>query len=125
MILEQALIVMLTALACLPAVMASLNALRLLLIPSPLVQDEIALCQLRRILSHSHDMEVDAHQVSFIYHEEEARISLVNGSLILQPGTQIFLTELEQCTFSVSDGVLYLHTGREGESHENALVPLS
>ena len=48
MILEQALIVMLTALACLPAVMASLNALRLLLIPSPLVQDEIALCQLRR-----------------------------------------------------------------------------
>ncbi|MBR2829467.1 MAG: hypothetical protein IKE68_02855 [Solobacterium sp.] len=125
MILEQALIVLLTALACLPAVMASLNALRLLLIPSPVIQDEIALCQLRRILSLSHDMEVSSGQVHFIYHGEEARISPVNGNLILQPGTQIFLTELDQCSFSVNDGLLYVSTVREGEVHEYALVPVS
>ena len=64
------------------------------------VQDEIAISQLRRILNSAEDFQVSHAQLSFAYHEETCWLYCVNGHLILTPGTQIFLSEIDSAFFT-------------------------
>ena len=125
MILEQALLVLLIACACVPAVLGCLYSAGNALSFDPLLQDEIALAQLRRTLSMSYDYQINGNEVSFVYRLEEARLRLVNGNLIIQPGTQIFLTAVDSASFSLSGDVLILHYTREGNLYERALVSIT
>ena len=55
------------------------------------VYDELTLMQLRESLLISYNLAFDERELSFILHNREFRLSLVNDKLIMQPGTQIFL----------------------------------
>ncbi len=80
------------------------------------VQDEIALAQLRRILAVSEDADVSGHTMSFTYHCERNMLYETNGHLILTPGTQIFLSDIDSASFR-RDGheirIVYSRSGKE------------
>ncbi|MBW9212403.1 MULTISPECIES: competence type IV pilus minor pilin ComGF [Terrabacteria group] len=81
-------------------------------------QDEISLAQLRRELLLAKDISIENNQLHYRIGKEEKVLSMVNKKLILQPGTQIFLENLEDISFEESQKKIYLfyrigHTKRK------------
>ena len=85
------------------------------------VQDEIAMGQLRRIFLLAYDTQISSTQIGFTYQGRQMRLSCVNGSLIVQPGTWIFLTDLDSCSFFMEDEIVYVRAMREGETSDYVL----
>ena len=83
------------------------------------VNSEMALMDLRRVLFLAYDLKVCDNELEFIYHNDDYRLRLVNNRLILQPGTQIYLNDIEEVRFYTKNGSLYLayrtDKGREYE----------
>lgn len=78
-------------------------------------QDEIALAQIRHILNVSDEIRIEGDTLFLNYHDRVSSISLINGNLVMKPGTMILLTELEDTSFSLSDGCVILSWKREQE----------
>lgn len=72
------------------------------------VNDEISLHQLRKIMLISYNIENSGDELNFIYHNEDYKLSLVNGRLVLSPGYQVFLNNVDCVSFNENDGVLSL-----------------
>ncbi|MBR2811098.1 MAG: hypothetical protein IKD69_06940 [Solobacterium sp.] len=87
------------------------------------LQDEIALLQLRKILLISYDIEVSPQMLSFRYQARDMRLSLVNRRLIIQPGTQIFLSEIDGASFLEKDGMIEVIYSRGEQEYEKVLIP--
>lgn len=80
-------------------------------------QDLISSWQLHHILNLAVDVEVYERQITFIYFEKEREINLVNSKIIIQPGTNIYFLQVEDCKFYVEDEDIYLKVIRKsGES---------
>lgn len=71
-------------------------------------QDGIALAQMRKILSVSTEFSYTDEQLSFIYHDDFYSFKMRNKKLLLQPGTQIFLTDIKSANFFKSEGCLWI-----------------
>lgn len=72
--------------------------------------DETAIAQLRHVIAVSDDFECRSSELQFYHHGSRQRLHLVNGNLVLtSPGTQIFLTNLSDISFSEEGGIIYLH----------------
>ena len=78
-------------------------------------QDEIALVQIRHILNVSEDIRIEGDMLYLTYHDRESSISLINGNLVMKPGTMILLTRLEEVSFQESEGCILLCWKRESE----------
>ena len=85
------------------------------------LQDEIGIQQLRRLLLLSYDMRCMTDYVSFEYKNEKYTLQCVNQNLILQPGTQIILTDVDGCTFVQYGRDLYMEYVRDGKVYERFL----
>ena len=72
------------------------------------ISDELALSQLREIMLITYDLHFRSDVLSFRYQNRDFTLSLVNGKLLLQPGTQIFLADLEEMHFEERNGVIYV-----------------
>lgn len=71
--------------------------------------DETAIAQLRHVIAVSDDFVCSGSELQFNHHGSRQRLHLVNGNLVLtSPGTQIFLTDLSELSFSEEGGVIYL-----------------
>lgn len=88
------------------------------------LQDEIALIQLRRILSVSYDFQANDNCLSFIYKNEQRMISEVNNNLIMQKGTIIILCDVEDVSFVINDGLLYLYYRRLDKDYEKIVYKI-
>lgn len=88
------------------------------------LQDEIALIQLRRILSVSYDLQANDNCLSFIYKNEQRMISEVNKNLIMQKGTIIILCDVEDVSFVINDGLLYLYYRRLDKDYEKIVYKI-
>ena len=88
------------------------------------LQDEIALIQLRRILSVSYDLQASDNCLSFIYKNEQRMISEVNNNLIMQKGTIIILCDVEDVSFVINDGLLYLYYRRLDKDYEKIVYKI-
>ena len=88
------------------------------------LQDEIALIQLRRILSVSYDLQASDNCLSFIYKNEQRMISEVNNNLIMQKGTIIILCDVEDVSFVIYDGLLYLYYRRLDKDYEKIVYKI-
>jgi len=86
------------------------------------INDEIALCQLREILLISYDMHVSSNRLDFRYRNDDFRLSLVNEKLILQPGTQIFLNDIDDVSFKKSNGCIYVCYRKENHEYERVIA---
>lgn len=88
------------------------------------LQDEIALIQLRRILAVSYDIQIDDNCLTFIYKNEQRIISEVNNNLIMQKGTIIILCDVEDVSFVINDGLLYLYYRRLDKDYEKIVYKI-
>ena len=59
------------------------------------VQDEIAIAQLQKILIISDDFNVEEETLYFTNQGREMKLRKVNGNVIIQPGTQIILADVD------------------------------
>lgn len=85
------------------------------------INDEIALYQLREILMIAYEIEISPGMLSFVYQNNEFRLSLVNRKLILQPGTQIYLNDIDSLYFYENNDAIHLHYQRKNRSFDTVL----
>ena len=115
---------MITLLICaflIPVILAMVKIIaRNLSVPEDF-QDEVSIAQLRHVINVSREFECHGNELSFLHHEERQRLVLRNGNLVLvSPGTQIFLTELEQASFFTEGDLIYV-SYRHVSSQEAAI----
>ena len=77
-------------------------------------QDTAALQQLRKIMLTAENITSDGETVFFTAENSERRIRLVNGNLIIQPGTYMVLTQVDDVYWETSDGIIALYYNRSG-----------
>lgn len=87
------------------------------------VQDEIAIAQLQRILIISQEYEIQGSELSFVHQNRTMYLRKVNGNLIIQPGTQIILVDVDDVTFNEEDSLITCTYWRDGKEYERVLVP--
>ena len=85
-------------------------------------QDEIALAQLKKILNVGSSFEVSSNMIQFDYHDEKYRLYLVNDHLILTPGTQIFLSDIDSINFYLDQSYIYCTYKRKEYSQTRVLT---
>ncbi|MBR2802726.1 MAG: hypothetical protein IKE21_09170 [Erysipelotrichaceae bacterium] len=119
--LTSFLLSLLCALLLLPLLVSSFKAAAVLPFHYRENGDEIALRQMRRILAVSYERECRGSELCFRYQGEEYRFYEVNQRLVLSPGTQIFLEEVEKVFFFTQEGALILHYERGKDSYERVL----
>ncbi len=77
-------------------------------------KDDLSLYNLRLILALSTDVEVEYHCVDFNYQNDMFTLSLNDDTLILQPGYQVFLQNVDGLFFEQSKDDLYITYERDG-----------
>ena len=122
MILEQLLISIAVLLLLAPAVNLILYLELRMVAFDETVQDEIALSQLRRILNVSEEIQASGPQLTFCYHEEPQSLYVVNRHLILTPGTQIFLSEIDGAVFRNNGHETLITYTRSGHAETRTLA---
>lgn len=85
------------------------------------INDEIALEQLREQLLISYDMEISSDELDFIYKNKQFSLSLVNRKLLLQPGTQMYLNDVDSLYFDVKNGCIYVCYEKGNKQYERVL----
>jgi hypothetical protein len=85
------------------------------------IQDQIALSQLRRILLLSYEIKCDPEQITFVYQEKLRNLSCINDHLILSPGTQIFISNIDTAYFIEEGNCIYIVYERQQKQYEKIL----
>ena len=86
------------------------------------VYDELSLMQLRESLLISYDLVFGTDELSFILHNREFSLALVGDKLIMKPGTQIFLANVDELHFLERNGVIYVCYRRDEKDFERAIA---
>lgn len=98
----------------LPIIVSILTIISSYKIDYDLVNDEISLFQLRRIMLISYDIDNNYDSLNFIYHGKNFELSTINNRLVLQPGYQVFLNNIDYAEFTYDNGLLNITYGRNG-----------
>jgi len=97
----------------------SLNNLKGLSIENEInLQDEIGIYQLQILLAKNEIIEVDDDEIQYKSYTSDCKISLVNNRLISQPGTLIFLLNIDEINFFEEDDLIYLRFVRDEKEFE-------
>lgn len=80
-----------------------------------IVNDEMALLQLRRIMLLSYDVNNYGDSLSFLYKNKDYELELINNRLILSPGYQMFLDEVDDLYFDEDGNVLNIYYEKKGK----------
>ena len=85
------------------------------------VSDELALAELREILLIAYDMHVSYNSLDFIYQNKDFSLSMVNRKMLLQPGTQIYLNDIDELHFEERGTVIYVIYERNNKKYERVI----
>lgn len=85
------------------------------------INDEIALSQLREQLLIAYDMDISGNRLDFVYKNKDFKLSFVNGSLYLQPGSQMYLHDINNLNFDVRNGCVYICYERKNKNYEKVI----
>ena len=77
--------------------------------------DVIAALQLYQILNISTFISVEDQQINFKYLSDDRSLSLVNNKLILQPGTVIYFTNVDDLKFTNLNDKIILNVSRKNK----------
>lgn len=113
---------LLIAVMLVPALMLSIAAMHDSLRFNEEVQDQTALAQMRQILMISYDISTDGNVLYFEYQNRQCRLQQVNDHLIIQPGTQIILVDIDTCCFTMAGQAVILQYERNGKTYHAALT---
>ena len=86
------------------------------------VQDEIAFAQLQKILIISDDFNVEEETLYFTNQGREMKLRKVNGNVIIQPGTQIILADVDYVVFKDDGCRIYCIWQRDEKSYERIIA---
>jgi hypothetical protein len=116
--LVEVLVAILTVCICIPILVSVISLMRTSLKDRTSLQDQIALVQLRRYLAVAYDIELLPSSLTFQRQHEEMRLSVVNQNLIVQPGTQMFLMDIEAALFYLEEDSVMLQYVRNHQEYE-------
>ncbi|WP_298664405.1 type II secretion system protein [uncultured Solobacterium sp.] len=116
--LVEVLVAILTVCICIPILVSVISLMRTSLKDRTSLQDQIALVQLRRYLAVAYDIELLPSSLTFQRQHEEMRLSVVNQNLIVQPGTQMFLMDIEAALFYLEEDSVMLRYVRNHQEYE-------
>ncbi len=116
--LVEVLVAILTVCICIPIMVSVISLMRTSLKDRTSLQDQIALVQLRRYLAVAYDIELLPSSLTFRRQNEEMRLSVVNQNLIVQPGTQMFLMDIEAGLFYLEGDSVMLRYVRNHHEYE-------
>ena len=116
--LVEVLVAILTVCICTPILVSVISLMRTSLKDRTSLQDQIALVQLRRYLAVAYDIELLPSSLTFQRQHEEMRLSVVNQNLIVQPGTQMFLMDIEAALFYLEGDSVMLRYVRNHHEYE-------
>ena len=116
--LVEVLVAILTVCICIPILVSVISLMRTSLKDRTSLQDQIALVQLRRYLAVAYDIELLPSSLTFQRQHEEMRLSVVNQNLIVQPGTQMFLMDIEAVLFYLEGDSVMLRYVRDNQEYE-------
>ena len=116
--LVEVLVAILTVCICIPILVSVISLMRTSLKDRTSLQDHIALVQLRRYLAVAYDIELLPSSLTFQRQHEEMRLSVVNQNLIVQPGTQMFLMDIEAALFYLEEDSVMLRYVRNHQEYE-------
>lgn len=116
--LVEVLVAILTVCICIPIMVSVISLMRTSLKDRTSLQDQIALVQLRRYLAVAYDVELLPSSLTFQRQHEEMRLSVVNQNLIVQPGTQMFLMDIEAALFYLEGDSVMLRYVRDNQEYE-------
>ena len=87
-----------------------------------LVNDEISLFQLRRILLIAYDVNNNGYSLDFIYHNDDYSLSLINNRLVLQPGYQMFLDNVDYLEFKEEGNAIYIEYEKNNKEYKTPII---
>ena len=116
--LVEVLVAILTVCICIPIIVSVISLMRTSLKDRAFLQDQIALIQLRRYLAVAYEIELLPSSLTFQRQHEEMRLSVVNQNLIVQPGKQIFLMDIEAALFYLEGDSVMLRYVRDNQEYE-------
>ena len=85
------------------------------------INDEIAMSQLRENLLFIYDLDFDSNHLSFRYKGKNYTLQEVNNKLLLQPGTQIYLNDIDYLYFKKENNCIYVVYSRNNKQYERVL----
>ena len=85
------------------------------------ISDELALAELREILLIAYDMDVSYGSLDFIYQNKEFTLSMVNEKMLLQPGTQIYLNDIDDLHLENRSNTIYVIYERKNRKYERVI----
>lgn len=85
------------------------------------INDEIALYKLRKIYLLSYNQEIAKDHLSFQYDDRYFTLELINNHLVLKPGTQIFLEDVDDLYFENDDSCIQVVYTRKGKRYEKVI----
>lgn len=85
------------------------------------INDEIALNQLRNDLLFIYDLDYSYGELRFLYKDRNCSLKMINNKLILTPGTQIYLYDVDNLYFDVINDCVYVNYERENKEYKRVL----
>jgi hypothetical protein len=85
------------------------------------IQDQIVLSQMRRIFLLSYEIKYSPEQITFLYQEKRRTLSCINDHLVLSPGTQIFISNIDTAYFIEKENCIYIVYERQKKQYEKIL----
>lgn len=86
------------------------------------VQDMIAIAQLQKTLMISDDFTVGHDSLRFSNQGREMILHIVNGNLIIQPGTQFILVDVDSVSFYEDGNLIVCVWERNGNEYERVIA---
>lgn len=121
-IYTRTLVAIFVVLSILPLMISVFRYVSLFEFDYNLTNNKLALMDLRRVLLLAYDIQIDDHELSFLYHNENYSLKLINNKLILRPGTQIYLNDIDEVNFYIKNNCLYIsYLNTKGKRYEEVI----
>lgn len=117
----RSLVAVLVIMSILPIIVSVLTIISSYKVDYDFVNDEISLFQLRRIMLIAYDIDNNYDSLKFIYHGKDFELSTINNRLVLQPGYQVFLNNIDYAEFNYNNGLLNITYGRNGNENTTCI----
>lgn len=82
----------------------------------------ISVSQLRKTLLMAYDITFDSSKMSFNYRDKSYSIYLANRHLIMTPGVQVIVEDIDEAYFYSENETIYLRILKNGKTQEYALA---
>lgn len=85
------------------------------------VNDELALVDLRRIMLLAYNLDVGYDEIRFVYQDKDYCLALNNNNLVLSPGYQLYIADVDELYFEIRNNCIYVIYQRKNKNYEKVI----